>query len=386
MAKTAKLKKFSGSKLEGQDINDLSLDESSALKVNNGVEIKEIISKEQTNNFLNRIKLKKKITTAQIIKGIKEGDSNMLGKAITLIESSLDGDITKAKEIVNELIPFSGKSQRIGITGVPGVGKSTFIESFGMYLVNQGKKVAVLAVDPSSSKHGGSLMGDKTRMEELSGRPDVFIRPSCTSGYLGGVNHATREAVILCEAAGYEVVLIETVGVGQSEILVHSMVDFFLLLSLAGAGDELQGIKKGIMEMADAIAITKADGDNVIHAKRAQQEKANALHYNYLHDPDWKIPVECISSVEKQGMDKIWEIICKHKEVMEEKGRFEIKRKNQMNDWLSETIMQSLKQKFYKDSSVSSSLNQLKALVLENKLTPINAAEELIDLFRNKKV
>jgi LAO/AO transport system kinase len=240
-----------------------------------------------------------------------------------------------------------------------------------------------MAVDPSSNKTGGSLMGDKTRMEKLSGHANVFIRPSATSGFLGGVNRATREAIILTEAAGYDVILIETVGVGQSEVLVHSMVDFFLLLQISGAGDELQGIKKGIMEMADAIAVTKADGDNVQKAEMCRKELENALHYALDHDEDWQVPVMTVSSLENRSVDKVWEIVEKHSAVMKEKGRFFEKRKIQTAEWMRSTILKNLEYDFYNSPKIKEVFKEYEGEVLKGGMSPVTAVGELIKIFRS---
>lgn len=366
-----------------KNIEELSQDEDSALKVNSGVKTQNSISEDQKKIFLKR--KRKKLNPEQYLAGLRKRDRVILGKAITLIESRRKEDNDISKEIINKCLPFSGNSIRIGITGVPGVGKSTFIEAFGKHLLKKNKKIAVLAVDPSSSKTGGSLLGDKTRMEELSGEEDVFIRPSASSGFLGGVNRATRETIILCEAAGYDVILIETVGVGQSEVLVHSMVDFFLLLGLAGAGDELQGIKKGIMEMADAIAITKADGDNILKAEIAKKEKESALHYSYLYNPDWNTPVTTCSSLEGTGIEEIWQIIINYIDIMKKNENFFSKRKQQLNDWLNTSIVQMLENQFYTDEKISNIFENIRNEVQNSRITPINAAEKLIEIFRNRE-
>lgn len=365
-----------------KNISEISEDKDSALTVNNGVTAKKAISEEQRRIFLTRKKTK--LSAEQYFEGIKKGNRVILGKAITLIESRRKEDNELSKEVVNKCLPLSGKAIRIGITGVPGVGKSTFIEAFGKTVLTKNLKIAVLAVDPSSSKTGGSLLGDKTRMEELSGEEGVFIRPSASSGFLGGVNRATRETLILCEAAGYDVILIETVGVGQSEILVHSMVDFFLLLGLSGAGDELQGIKKGIMEMADAIAITKADGDNILKAQIAKKEKENALHYSYLSNPDWHTPVTTCSSLTGEGIGEIWQIILDYVETMKKNDYFYSKRRDQMKDWLNTSITQMLENQFYQDNEINQLFQTIQHEVMSHKTTPIAGAERLIKIFRNK--
>lgn len=364
----------------GKNIKELSEDRNSALKINPGSK-SEMKNSDGFGSYLQ--KKRRKLNLKEYINGIKSGDRVILGRALTLIESKRHDDNALSKLIINSCLSSSGNSIRIGITGVPGAGKSTFIESFGLYLISLGKKVAVMAVDPSSSKSGGSLMGDKTRMERLSGEQNVFIRPSATSGFLGGVNRATREAIILTEAAGYDVILIETVGVGQSEILVHSMVDFFLLLQIAGAGDELQGIKKGIMEMADGIAVTKADGDNITKAELCRKEIQNALHYTLNYDPDWPVPVITVSALENRAVGQVWEIVTKHTGIMKKNGRFVLKRKMQVGEWLKSTIIQSLENEFYNSPKVSKVIDKYKADVLSGKISPAAAVEELIGLFRS---
>jgi len=305
------------------------------------------------------IKKRIELSVEEYINGIKSGDRTTLGRAITLVESNKKEHKVIAEKIIEGCLPSSGKSIRIGITGVPGVGKSTFIESFGFFLAESGKKTAVLAIDPSSDKTGGSILGDKTRMEKLSTHPQAFIRPSPSRGSLGGVTRNSRETIILCEAAGYEVILVETVGVGQSEVAVHSMVDFFLLLMLAGAGDELQGIKRGIMEMADAIAITKSDGDNRENAKRASREYKNALHLFPASTSGWTPTVECISALKDEGMDQLWKIISEHEQIMKSNGLFDSKRKEQAHFRIHETIKEQLLNQFYEHPEVQNNLKDL---------------------------
>ncbi|MDA3838860.1 MAG: methylmalonyl Co-A mutase-associated GTPase MeaB [Candidatus Delongbacteria bacterium] len=362
-----------------KSIDQLAKDNSSSLNINAGKEKPTGISGDNLKYIIN--KKRKKYTLSEYTDGILKGDRVVLGRALTLIESKIKEDNILSNKIIDKSLPYSGKSIRIGITGIPGVGKSTFIEAFGLYLLDKSKKVAVMAVDPSSNLSRGSLMGDKTRMEKLSSNPDVFIRPSATSGFLGGVNRATREAIILCEAAGYDIIIIETVGVGQSEVLVHSMVDFFLLLQIAGAGDELQGIKKGIVEMADAIAVSKSDGDNILKAKLCKQELENATHYSLNYDPDWQIPITTISSQDNIGIDKVWETIQKHNDIMSKNGKFEEKRKLQLNQWLQTTISQTLENSFYNDIKVMEEFKKIKKDVIRKTISPIVAAEKLIKIF-----
>ncbi|MGC6428684.1 MAG: methylmalonyl Co-A mutase-associated GTPase MeaB [Flavobacteriales bacterium] len=315
------------------------------------------------------------MNTKDFISGILNGDRTTLSRAITLVESNLEKHQKQADEIISHCIQNSGNSIRVGITGVPGVGKSTFIEAIGKYLTSKGKKVAVLAIDPTSEKTGGSILGDKTRMNQLSIDELAFIRPSPTAGSLGGVAKKTRETIILCEAAGYEIILIETVGVGQSETLVHSMVDFFLLLMLSGAGDELQGIKRGIMEMADAILINKADGDNFLKAKKAKQQYKSALHLFPPTQSGWIPKVELCSAIENKNIDYAWETIENHKSFMIKRGLFENKRKEQNLYWFHQMVKDKLLSKFYTENSES--LKQIEKELEKGKITPSIAMEKL---------
>lgn len=310
--------------------------------------------------------------------GILNHNQAILSQAITLVESNAPKHRLQAQEIIEKCLPHANKSIRIGITGVPGVGKSTFIESFGRLLISKGKKVAVLAVDPSSSISRGSILGDKTRMEGLVKEENAFIRPSASGDTLGGVAQKTRETIILCEAAGFDVILIETVGVGQSETAVHSMTDFFLLLKLAGAGDELQGIKRGIMEMADAIVINKADGDNLKAAKMAKNEFNRALHLYPPKESNWTPKTLMASAIQNQGVSEIWEMIEKYFNEVNANGYFQTKRKDQNKFWLMQTIENNLKQEFFTNPAVKVELElQLKALE-NNKTTPFEAARKII--------
>jgi LAO/AO transport system kinase len=282
-------------------------------------------------------------------------------------------------------LPYANNSNRIGITGVPGVGKSTFIEAFGTYLTSIGKKVAVLAVDPSSSISHGSILGDKTRMEELVKDKNAYIRPSASGDTLGGVARKTRETIILCEACGFDTIIIETVGVGQSETAVHSMVDFFLLLKISGAGDELQGIKRGIMEMADTIVINKADGDNIAKAKLAKTEFSRALHLFPAKSSGWIPKVTTCSAYEKTGIDAIWDIISEYFELVKANHYFEEKRQNQNQFWMMETINEHLKSHFYNHSNVVQFLEENKKAVLNNEISPFAAAMNLLEQYFNKE-
>ena len=326
-----------------------------------------------------KLKRNKLLTSDAYIKGILEGNRTILSQAITLVESNLPKHNVLAQEIIEGCLPHAGNSIRIGITGVPGVGKSTFIEAIGQFVTENDRKLAVLAIDPSSQKSGGSILGDKTRMEELSANPKVYIRPSPAAGSLGGVARKTREAVVLLEAAGFNTIFIETVGVGQSEIAVHSMVDFFLLLMLAGAGDQLQGIKRGIMEMADAIIITKADGDNKNKAIAAQREYKSALHLFPPSKTGWIPRVEITSSLAKTGIEKTWEIIDEHYRFMLGKGHFEARRKDQASYWMFETIHEKLRADFYTNSAVNETLANTREAVRSGKISPFKAAQQLLE-------
>ncbi len=318
--------------------------------------------------------------TQDFIDGVLAKNRRIVAKTITLIESSLPSHQKKAKVIIDALLPYAGKAVRIGITGVPGVGKSTYIESFGMQLVNQGHRVAVLAVDPSSSKSGGSIMGDKTRMERLSLESQAFIRPSPSGGTLGGVARRTRETIIVCEAAGFDVLIVETVGVGQSETTVASMVDFFLVLMLAGAGDELQGIKKGVLELADAIAINKADGNNVENAKKAKCEYEKALGLLTPSSKTWYPPVLTCSAVTLDGIDEIWQTILDHRKKIEASGELAEKRSKQALDWMWALVEEGLIDRFYKNSKVKKSLPKIVKSVKNGKTGPTVAAHKLLYL------
>ncbi|MBW2219867.1 MAG: methylmalonyl Co-A mutase-associated GTPase MeaB [Deltaproteobacteria bacterium] len=319
------------------------------------------------------------------IDGVLEGNRRVIAKTITLVESSLPSHQELAKAIIDTLLPYSGKAVRIGITGVPGVGKSAFIESFGMMLLKNKHRIAVLAVDPSSKKSGGSVMGDKTRMERLSVEESAFIRPSPSGGTLGGVARKTRETMIVCEAAGFDVMIVETVGVGQSETTVASMVDFFLVLMLAGAGDELQGIKKGVLELADAITITKADGDNIEKAKRARKVYETALHLINPSSSNWSPPVVTCSAIKLEGIESIWEIILNHREKLKSTGEFKANRKNQSIDWMWSLVEEGLKDQFYKNLDIKKMLPKIKKEVERGKTAPTAAAYELLSSFSNKK-
>tara|TARA_R110002073_G_scaffold139232_2_gene289346 strand:+ start:120568 stop:121716 length:1149 start_codon:yes stop_codon:yes gene_type:complete len=326
---------------------------------------------------LNRSKLP---NTADFVRNILKGDRAYLSRAITLVESTTAHHQAKASEIITKCLPYANNSIRIGITGVPGVGKSTFIEVFGKHLTSLGKKVAVLAVDPSSSIHKGSVLGDKTRMEQLVTDENAFIRPSPSGASLGGVAQKTREAIILCEAAGFDTILIETVGVGQSETAVHSMVDFFLLLKLAGAGDELQGIKRGIIEMADAIVINKADGDNLKPAKLAKIEFTRALHLYPLKQNTWQPKVTTCSAIQNEGIDTVWNMISDYFQLTKNNQYFEYQRMDQNKFWLLETINQQLKEQFYSNVKIAAEMKIQLDAINNSKTTPFEAAKKLLNL------
>lgn len=327
---------------------------------------------------------RKQPSAEELIAGILKGDKTALSRAITLVESTNPEHLAKANEVINGCLPHANNSVRIGITGVPGVGKSTFIEAFGKYLTSIGKKVAVLAVDPSSSISHGSILGDKTRMEELVKDENAYIRPSASGDTLGGVARKTRETIILCEACGFDTIIIETVGVGQSETAVHSMVDFFLLLKISGAGDELQGIKRGIMEMADTIVINKADGDNVAKAKLAKTEFNRALHLFPAKSSGWIPKVTTCSAYEKTGIDAIWEIISEYFELVKSNHYFEEKRQNQNQFWMMETINEQLKSHFYNHRNIIRLLEENKKAVQNNEISPFAAAMHLLEQYFKK--
>lgn len=313
-----------------------------------------------------------------LIRGIREGNKTFLARAITLVESNKNDDRALAYDILDKLSTTEQKSLRIGITGVPGVGKSTFIEAFGSHLTSLGLKIAVLAVDPSSSVSKGSILGDKTRMVNLSRDPSAFIRPSASGETLGGVARSTRETMVLCEAAGYDVVLIETVGVGQSETSVHAMSDFFLLLKLSGAGDELQGIKRGIMEMADAIVINKADGENVKPAKEAKEAFQRALHLYPPKENEWIPQVSTCSALESHGIPEIWTMIKEFEKLTRENGSFNSKRGMQNEKWFRQAIEHQLKSRFYENPEVTHKLPEILSSVRAGKISPFRAAEALL--------
>lgn len=354
----------------------------SALSEINGVNQPDSISSTVAKNVQQF--RRKQPSANELITSICKGDKIALSRAITLIESTNVEHLAKANEVIQGCLPFANSSVRIGITGVPGVGKSTFIEAFGKHLTALGKRVAVLAVDPSSSISHGSILGDKTRMEELVKDENAFIRPSASGDSLGGVARKTREAIILCEACGFDTIVIETVGVGQSETAVHSMVDFFLLLKIAGAGDELQGIKRGIMEMADTIVINKADGDNIAKAKLAKSEFNRALHLFPAKKSGWIPKVTTCSSTEKDGIDNVWQIISDYFEMAKANAYFQNKRQEQNQFWMLETINEQLKNRFYNHPEIINLLEQNKKAVQNNEMSPFAAAQVLLEKYFGK--
>jgi LAO/AO transport system kinase len=324
------------------------------------------------------------LSTSEYLQGVRQGDRAILGRAITLIESNHPEHRHQAQELLVELMPLSGGAYRIGITGIPGVGKSTFIESFGERLIELDHRVAVLAVDPSSSLSGGSILGDKTRMPALSCNQMAFIRPSPTGGSLGGVGRKTRESIIVCEAAGYDVVLVETVGVGQSETVVADMIDFFLVLMLAGAGDELQGIKRGIIELADLIAINKADGDNAGPAQRARAEYQRALELLRPEGASWSTRVLTCSAIERKGLDEIWQSICHHRHLGEQQGFLKENRRRQLLRWMWSLVDDELRVAIRHHSAVAGVLAELEQAVLAGELTATRAAERILAAFASE--
>jgi LAO/AO transport system kinase len=318
------------------------------------------------------------INLQQLLAEILQGNTTSLARAITLTESKRNEDAQVSSDLLQLVLPHAGNSIRVGITGVPGVGKSTFIDAFGSYLTGIGKKVAVLAIDPTSQISRGSILGDKTRMEKLASDRHAFIRPSPSGLSLGGVARKTREAIILCEAAGFDVILVETVGVGQSETAVHGMTDFFLLLMLAGAGDQLQGIKRGIMEMCDAMFITKSDGDNVKKAQAAMVEYNAALHLFPQRSDGWTPPVQTISAIGNTGMDEAWLLVTRYIQWMKERGLFDLRRHDQDIRWMHETIRENLQNSFYSKPGMSERISEAELLVKQGRITAFEAAERLL--------
>jgi LAO/AO transport system kinase len=321
------------------------------------------------------------LSASDYVAGVLEGDRAKLARAITLIESRNAEHQKRAQEMLVKLLPRTGKSLRIGISGLPGAGKSTFIDAFGTMLTGQGRKVAVLAVDPTSSRTGGSILGDKTRMSRLSQDENAFIRPSPTGGTLGGVARATREAILVCEAGGFDIILVETVGVGQSEITVSEMVDFFLVLMISGGGDELQGIKKGVLEIADMIAITKADGDNVSRAKLSATDYQHALRIITPMNPVWAPPVVTVSALENKGLDKLWDKVELYRRTMKDNGEFEKKRKAQQIRWMWSMIDDRLMSRLRADDKVKKLALDMEKSIVAGKVTPALAADKILAAF-----
>ena len=351
----------------------------SALKEKDGIEQPESIGRESVAQIIRS--RKHQPSAEELISGILKGDKTALSRAITLVESTNPNHLEKANQVIQACLPYANNSVRLGITGVPGVGKSTFIEAFGKFLTSNGKKVAVLAVDPSSTISHGSILGDKTRMEELVKDENAYIRPSASGETLGGVARKTRETIILCEACGYDTIVIETVGVGQSETAVHSMVDFFLLLKISGAGDELQGIKRGIMEMADAIVINKADGDNIKKANFAKVEFNRALHLFPAKSSGWQPKVVTASAITHDGISNVWQMISEYLNLTKENNYFNERRQDQNQHWLLETINEQLKTNFFNHPEIKSLLETNKKAVQNNEISPFAAASILLEKY-----
>lgn len=351
-------------------------DKYTGLQVNAGVP-----QQPSVNPYLKRLRRKPLPTAGELVEGIVKGDITTLSRAVTLIESVNPDHYAIAQEVIEKCLPHSGNSRRIGITGVPGAGKSTSIDVFGLHVLRDGGKLAVLAIDPSSERTKGSILGDKTRMEKLSQHPDAFIRPSPSAGSLGGVARKTRETIVLCEAAGFNNIFVETVGVGQSETAVHSMVDFFLLIQLAGTGDELQGIKRGIMEMADGIVINKADGDNIPRAQLAQAQFKSALHLFPPTESGWSPEVLTYSGYYELGIAEVWDMIDRYFAHVKANGYFERKRMEQNRYWMYETIDARLRSHFYDNPEVARELADKERLVLSNRLSSFIAARDVLDAY-----
>lgn len=354
------------------------LQDDSAMHVMNGIESQhDGMVAPKRKRF---VKKEKKIDIDGMVEEISNGSRLHLSKAITLLESRAEQDQKAGQELLRMLLPKAGNSIRIGVTGVPGAGKSTFIESFGLQLAETGHKVAVLAIDPSSTVTGGSILGDKTRMEALAKHPNAFIRPSPSSGTLGGVHKKTRETMLLCEAAGYDIILIETVGVGQSETMVRGMVDFFMLLVLTGAGDELQGMKKGIMELADCMIIHKADGDNIKLAKKTVREYRQLLHFLQPATPGWTTTALPVSSLERTGFETVWETICEFKEQMEANGVWHERRQSQTKDWFHSMIRDRLIDSFFSQQGKKELVEELENRLLTGEMTVAGAVDSILPM------
>lgn len=351
----------------------------SALKVQEGIPQPPVLNEFAVTKFK---RTRKQLPSVEaFMEGILNFNRTIFSQAITLVESALPEHQALAQEIIARCLPHAGNSVRLGVTGVPGAGKSTFIEALGTFLTNNGHKLAVLAIDPSSSRSKGSILGDKTRMEGLSTHPNAFIRPSPSAGSLGGVARKTRETIIICEAAGFDTIIVETVGVGQSEIAVHSMVDFFLLLMISGAGDELQGIKRGIMEMADAIAVNKADGDNKTRAQIACTQIKNALHLFPLPESGWSPPAITCSSLTGDGIPGVWDTITEYNRFTRDNGYFRLKRQQQSKQIMIDSIDHRLHDHFYLNPEIKAALRQVEHKMLTDQVTPYQAAAQLLELY-----
>lgn len=358
-------------------------DEYKGLTVNKGIEQPSSVNPYLRNGQFRR---QPKLSVAEYVEGIVKGNVSVLGRAVTLVESLRPEDQVIAQEVIEKCLPYSGNSVRIGISGVPGAGKSTSIDAFGLHVLKDGGKLAVLAIDPSSERTKGSILGDKTRMERLSLHPSAFIRPSPSAGSLGGVARKTRETIVLCEAAGYDKIFVETVGVGQSETAVHSMVDFFLLIQLAGTGDELQGIKRGIMEMADGIIINKADGDNADKAELAARQFRNALHLFPAPESGWTPQVLTYSGFYDLRIKEVWDMVWAYIDFVKKNGYFDVRRNEQAKYWMYESINETLRSSFYNNEKISSLLEAKENLVLQGKLTSFVAARQLLDIYRESNI
>lgn len=350
------------------------------LTVNKGIEQPSIVNP----YFKGRRPVRRQqLTASQYVEGIVKGDVTILSQAVTLVESVLPDHQALAQEVIEKCLPYAGNSIRIGISGVPGAGKSTSIDSFGLHVLKDGGKLAVLAIDPSSERSKGSILGDKTRMERLSVHPDAFVRPSPSAGSLGGVARKTRETIVLCEAAGFDKIFVETVGVGQSETAVHSMVDFFLLIQLAGTGDELQGIKRGIMEMADGIVINKADGDNAEKAELAARSFRNALHLFPAPESGWTPQVLTYSGFYDLRIKEVWDMIYDYIAFVKQNGYFQHKRNEQSKYWMYETINESLRNDFYHNPVIENLLKIKESQIQNGEITSFTAAKHLLDIYKN---
>ena len=352
--------------------------EFAGLQVNQGV-----VQPSNINPYLKRARFRRhEMSVGEMVEGIVKGDVTILSQAVTLVESVNPNHQKKAQEVIDKCLPYSGNSVRIGISGVPGAGKSTSIDEFGIHVLDRfGGKLAVLAIDPSAERSKGSILGDKTRMEKLSVRKESFIRPSPSAGSLGGVARKTRETIILCEAAGYDKIFVETVGVGQSETACHSMVDFFLLIQLAGTGDELQGIKRGIMEIADGIVINKCDGNNVDKCHLAATNFRNALHFFPAPDSGWMPKVLCYSGFYGTGVKEVWDMVYEYIDFVKDNGYFDYRRNEQNKYWMYETINESLRNNFYNNELIQKSLQEYEQRVLRGEKTSFAAAHDLLDIY-----